>query len=327
MPQRNTPSSKRIYFLLSLIMFSGCQGESNSLRSLSLNSNGSRLFYVNYLENRNILYTLDLSSKTAHPININTEKNPSEVIAGEGEQFSVISSQKQNNPDGTKYNQYFITKHKNASDIQGTEIVKYNSELNSGVELYDKVYAFKARTDILRQGGSVSKFFAQGIDFPKIPLSDKGYGYRLSISVVGQNLVFLSGEVDAEGNIIPDVIPLQKNIAYPNLPKIHFSRDLTQFGCDRAGDVCYSIYRYTTSSDSRYRHKILFTQGDVICRPDLPFNWIEFPELSGDGQVFIFLTTEDGNASSVSFGRRLLIIANVDFRTCEIITKKIDLKG
>lgn len=316
-----------IFLLFSLLVLVGCQSESNSLRSLSLNSNGSRAFYINYLEDKNTLYTVDLKSETARPTTISTVRNPSEVIAGEGEQFSVISYQKQNDTNGKKYSQYFITKHKNASDIQGTEIIKYNSELNSGVEIYNNVYAFKERTDVSGSARSGSKFFAQGIDFQKKMLSNKTYGYRLSVSAVRQSLVFLSGETDAEGKNIPDVIPIHNNMVGPYFPTIHFSRDLTDFGCDRMGNVCFSISQYTTSIDSRYRHKSLFTQGDLICKPDLPFNWIEFPIISNDGRVFIFLTTEDGDASPINVGRRLLIVVSVDLATCKFITKKIELKG
>lgn len=294
-----------------------------AVHSLSISPDGSKVFFIADFETGNKLFSIDLNASDPRPTQLAVDGNPIEVVAGKGQSFAVVTRRMP--PSEQKLRgHYTLAKYSSNASPQPQTIIESDIFIGSVAEVSDSTYAFQLGVKVI-SGRSVSQFFTKGLEGPLNRLNEKLYGYKVGVSVTRNNLLFLSGEKDQKGNYVPDIIPLDQSADVSSLLKIHISPQLESLACTRSGGLCFSIYRYTAKGEVSFSHQLVFSNGVAVCKPDIPYKWIEFPEIAQSGNAIAFLTTDDGKAAPVGRGRRKVIVLRQDMSTCSFQIQQINL--
>jgi hypothetical protein len=291
--------------------------------SLSISPDGSRALFIAKLKTGNKLFSIDLNVSDPLPKQLAVDGNPVEVVAGEGQSFAVVTRRSPPNKQ-TRREHYTLAKYSSDASSPPQTIIESDIFIGSLAYMSDSTYVFQLGVDVT-SGRSVSQFFTKGLESPLNRLSAKRYGYKVGVSVTRNNLIFLSGEQDQKGNYVPDIIPLAQSADVSSLLNMHISQQLESLACSRSGELCFSTYRYTAKGEVSFSHQLVFTNGVATCKPDIPYKWIEFPEMSQSGNAIAFLTTNDGKAAPVNRGRRKVIVLRTDMSTCNFQIQQINL--
>lgn len=309
-----------------LLLIGGCSdSRDNWFDSVATSSNGSRAYLIHHSKSEKTLLTLDLDSEFPKPQKIPIPHHPIEVSAGNGTTFSVVTRKKIDKQGGGKRGLYNLLVFDNLQGLTPHTIIQSELFIGSVAEVSDQVYAFQLGVKVLPSGRSVSRFTEQGVNSRPRLLSSKDHGYRVGVSVVSDNLVFLDGAKNARDDKIPDIVPIRPDALPPIFPNLHFSPNLDHFACSRTGHICFSVSNNATGNQSNYSHRLIWTSDGLVCKPNLPFKWLEFPKISSDGSRIVFLTTVDGNASPMGVGTRKLIAVQLYPNTCSYTFKQIVL--
>lgn len=321
------PNSALALSCILVILLYGCSRREDWFDSTSLSSDGSRVYVIHHSTDESNLLMINLNSESSSPIKIAAGENPIEVTAGIGSSFAIVNRKKLQKKDGNKRGLYILSKYSDAINPKIDEIARSDIFIGSVIETESEKYAFQLGTDILPSGRSISKFVERGPKTPLRYLSEKNYGYKFGISLVNENLIFLTGEKNLAGKSKLEIIKLKTNAVVPFFLDEHFSRNSTQFGCSRSNDVCFSITPYSPSGVHNSSHRLLFTKENITCDLKIPFYWIEFPSISSDGRRFAFITPDDAKVSPVGVGTRKLIVVDLYINSCGYTYKQFQLKG
>ena len=292
--------------------------------SLSISPDGSRVLFIAELEAGNKLFSIDLKTVDPLPQQLAVDGNPIEVVAGEGQSFAVVTRRGPRNKQ-TQREHYTLAEYSSNASEPPQTIVESDIFIGSLAYMSDSTYVFQLGVDVLMSGRSVSQFYSKGLEGSLKRLSEKEYGYKVGASITRNNLIFLSGKEDQKGNYVPDVIPLDQSADVSSLLNMHISPQLASLACNRSGELCYSKYRYTAKGEGKFSHQLVFSNGVAICKPDIPYKWIEFDRMSQSGNAIAFLTTNDGKAATIGSGRRKVIVLKPDMSTCNFQIQQINL--
>jgi len=226
-----------------------------AIRDLSISTDGKHVLFVKDTGQEEQLFSIDLAAENPAPRQVTVVSNVSEVLALDDHSFLAVSKKKINGDQ----NHYFLKKYKSLEDEHPELITESDISINSLAEISDDLYAFKLGISKLPSGRPVSSFFKKGANSPLVRLTKKEYGYRYAVSYVNNNLVFLSGIKDKNGNEIPEVIPLTNDAELPKKLSLHISPNMVSLDCTPSGNSCFSVQKFNLPGESFYSYQFWVT--------------------------------------------------------------------